>query len=91
MAVRYSGGHRPEGTGRCSHFSVSSVPDIPPETASPPQRTDTRRSDNLGSLLGALSGRLADRDTLLTAVLLLLLLREGGDRRLILALAYILM
>lgn len=90
MAVRYSGGkHRPDVSRQSTHFSISSVPDLPPEPAQ--EYRDIHRSGSLSSMIGALSDRLADRDTLLTAVLLLLLLREGGDKRLILALAYIMM
>ena len=42
------------------------------------------------SILGGLAGDL-DADKLLTAALLLLMLREGSDMRLILAIGYILL
>ena len=91
MAVRYSGNHLPRGSRQSTHFSISALPDLPPEPDTTQESSHIRRSEGLSSIIGALSERLADRDTLLTAVLLLLLLREGGDKRLILALAYIMM
>ena len=79
MAGRYSRGD----PFRSAHFTMNSLPDLPPE------RTETEEA--AGGLRGMLPGRLLDRDTLLIAAVLLLLLREGGDKRLIMALAYIML
>ena len=79
MAGRYSRGD----PFRSAHFTMNSLPDLPPE------RPETEEAAS--GLRGMLPGRLLDRDTLLIAAVLLLLLREGGDKRLIMALAYIML
>ncbi|MBR2284022.1 MAG: hypothetical protein IJ874_06340 [Ruminococcus sp.] len=63
--------------------------DIPP--ASPPVRPPVHRSSPAMGFLNEILGGGVDRDTLLIAALLLMLIRDGGDMRLILALAYILL
>ena len=61
--------------------------DIPPDKPRVPTGAD------LSSLLGGIVGKdfLLDRDRLLIGALLLMLVREGADIRLILALGYILL
>ncbi|MBO4878473.1 MAG: hypothetical protein J5501_10735 [Ruminococcus sp.] len=81
MAGRYSRGD----PHRSAHFTMSSLPDLPPEPSQTGERTPA------GAFKELLSGKIIDRDTLLIAAVLLLMLREGGDRRLIMALAYIML
>ena len=76
-------GESERGRQRNSHFSMDTAEDMPADV--PPV------SHSAPEELNRLAGGLADRDTLLTAALLLLLIREGGDNKLLLALAYILL
>lgn len=55
---------------------------------SPPPKQSVKNS--LGSLITELIGNPIDSDKLLIAAILLMLMKEGGDKRLILALGYIL-
>lgn len=83
------------------HTSVSADGDIPPNDRSteipkyeddiksqPPPKQTVKNS--LGNLLNELIGNPIDSDKLLIAAILLMLMKEGGDKRLILALGYIL-
>jgi hypothetical protein len=69
------------------HSRASQNADIPPDKPSGKPAPDVGKL--LSDLLG--KGSLLDRDRLLIGALLLLLLREGGDIRLIIALGYILL
>jgi len=76
--------------------------DIPPVSESVPQPEKTEFAEekqsvgrvappNISALLGKLMPNGIDSDTLLIAALLLMLLKEGGDIKLVLALGYILL
>ena len=64
------------------------LPEMKPEE---PKNKPSQRRKNAPSLLSGLLPDGIDRDTLLIAAILLLLLKEGGDIRLVLALGYILL
>ena len=78
---------------RISHYSPDGEGDIPPEGNAPPCHApeNSRHSSFISGVLGEFLGTVPDRDSLLIAAILLLLIREGGNIRLILALAYILL
>ena len=62
--------------------AIEQKKDIPPQTCAPQRRRD---------LLGGILPDGIDSDTLLIAALLFLLLKEGGDIKLVIALGYILL
>ncbi len=71
-----------------SHYSQGGMKgDMPPL----PESTASKPSDPVSGIIADIFGSPADSDKLLIAALLLLLIREGGDIRLILALGYILL
>ena len=81
---------QPIGAGAVSaHYSEGGSGDLP-ET--PPELDNSRKSQSIRSdlLRQILSGG-TDKDKLLIGALMLALLREGGDMRLIIALGYILL
>lgn len=74
-----------------SAASESVPPDMPPAPEPRTERISRSGVRGPGGLLGGLLPDGIDSDTLLIAALLLLLLKEGGDIKLLLALGYILL
>lgn len=78
-----------------AHYSQRSNIDEPPAQISPESDvSDTGKTTNptnqLNGLLDGIFGGNIDSDKLLIAAILLLLIKEGADKKLILALGYIL-
>lgn len=90
MSVYFSGMRRGSWEPQARHADIPPLPPpvIEQQADKPPQsRSAPRRRDLLGSILP--DG--IDSDTLLIAALLFMLLKEGGDIRLVIALGYILL
>lgn len=66
------------------------IPEQEEIKSQPPPPTKQSVKNSLGSLITELIGNPIDSDKLLIAAILLMLMKEGGDKRLILALGYIL-
>lgn len=81
--------------GRNDRYRTPGKKDVP--NSAPCDNTEEKKRENFqrtGNQSGLLNGILPkgiDRDTLLIAALLFLLIKDGGDLRLILALGYILL
>lgn len=66
-------------------------PPQPPADIREPERKDEPKKNILSGLLGDIFGGGLDSDKLLIAALLILMIKEGADIKLILALGYILL
>ena len=64
-------------------------PDLPPEVSQ--QSVHRQPADSIQSLLNEITGGKPDAEKMLIAALLFLLIKEGADIKLMLALGYILM
>ena len=97
MAVYYRGqSGRRNHAFSSSHYSQSNHVDKAPESVpvieTPIEKSTAKRTENqLSRLAEEIFGSPFDSDKILVAALILLLLKEGADPKLILALGYIFM
>ena len=90
-AIRRSNEMHRRSAVSSSHYSGDEVRDIPPLPDVPADAPANENSKQLSDLLSGLLSDGLDADKLLIAAVLLLLLYEGGDKKLLIALGYILM
>lgn len=90
-AIRRSNEMHRRSAVSSSHYSGGETKDVPPLPEINADTPDNDSSKKLSDLLGGLLSDGLDADKLLIAAVLLLLLHEGGDKKLLIALGYILM
>lgn len=85
--------HRRSAVSSSHYTGGGEARDIPSDAEVLPEKTaeEPKKNDGLSELLKGLLTDGLDADKLLTAAVLLLLLHEGGDKKLLIALGYILM
>lgn len=85
--------HRKSAVSSSHYTGGGDARDVPADSEVMPgkESADLRKNDSLNEMLKGLLSEGIDADKLLIAAVLLLLLHEGGDRKLLIALGYILM